>query len=561
MPEGEYPDFPPSDEVPFEQLVSHVCQHWRNVALRTHRLWAIIHFRLNSHIERASIYLKRSQHHLIDILIDTCAAEEHVPGVTLFRDEFRLIFNTILEDIARWRSLTLKVRDRECKIGARSVLSSCGRAPYLEYLQLWHIENWESPERLFTQIGPPPVVVFDGSLPRLKHIVLIGVNVPWNKSPFLEDLSTVEFALHSEDVRIPYDIWANMLATSPNLTKLSLHYSGPRSAVEGWPTDVINLPGLRELILTDLDCSYILQLLERLSTPGVTKLRLELHDRPQDFSELLDYLAAPTASVAAVADSDAEKTEQPEQKGPKFPLLETLIIAALECSKESFTSFLTATPSIRHLELSGLKMSDGLFEQLCSAHASDHAGDETCQEKETPGNSEGSGYSYSVREQARSITRASSSDTARSHSSTRTVSTAATSPCSVHAPLATHSHDNALLPELRSLKVSGVSGVELCALIRLRQRIQRPLERWFVDERLRTEELERIEEEMASGREDECLIWFEGEDDDEEDEDSEEGDEMVDDEDHLDADEDQHDEDIDDADDVDDGQLGYPEHD
>ena len=141
------------------------------------------------------------------------------------------------------------------------------------------------------------------------------------------------------------------------------------------------------------------------------------------------------------------------------------------------------------------------------------------------------------------------------------VSTAATSPCSVHAPLATHSHDNALLPELRSLKVSGVSGVELCALIRLRQRIQRPLERWFVDERLRTEELERIEEEMASGREDECLIWFEGEDDDEEDDESEEGDEMVDDEDHLDADEDQHDEDIDDADDVDDGQLGYPEHD
>ena len=83
-----------------------------------------------------------------------------------------------------------------------------------------------------------------------------------------------------------------------------------------------------------------------------------------------------------------------------------------------------------------------------------------------------------------------------------------------------------------------------------------------MDERLRTEELERIEEEMAGGREDECLIWFEGEDDDEEDEESEEGDdEMVDDEDHLDADEDQHDEDIDDADDVDDGQLGYPEHD
>ncbi|KAI0087063.1 hypothetical protein BDY19DRAFT_894061, partial [Irpex rosettiformis] len=363
MPEGEYPDFPPSDEVPFELLVSHTCRHWRNVALRTHQLWTIIHFRLVSHIERASIYLTRSHNHLVDILVDTCAAEEHVPGVTLFRQEFLPIFNTVTPYIHRWRSLTLKVRDRECKIGARSVLSTCGGAPYLEYLQLWHIENWDSAERLFTQIGPPPVVVFNKSLPRLKHIVLIGVNVPWNQSPFLEDLSTVEFALHSEDVRIPYDIWANMLATSPNLYKLSLHYSGPRSATDGWPTDVVKLPGLRELVLTDLDCSYILQLMERITMPGVTKLRLELHDRDQDFSQLLEYFAAPPVPAAADTTESGEP-EQPEVRGPAFPVLETLVVAALDCSKENFAAFLKATPSIRHLELSGGKMSDGLFQQL-----------------------------------------------------------------------------------------------------------------------------------------------------------------------------------------------------
>ncbi|KAI0795274.1 hypothetical protein BC629DRAFT_1506561 [Irpex lacteus] len=539
MPEGEYPDFPPSDEVPFELLVSRICQHWKNVALRTHQLWTTIHFRLKPHIERAEVYLTRSQRHLIDILVDTCAADEHVPNVTLFREEFIPVFKTVIPHINRWRSLSLKVRDRECKIGARQVLSTCGGAPYLEYLQLWHIENWESPERLFTQIGPPPVVVFNKSLPSLKHIVLIGVNVPWNQSPFLEDLTTVEFALHSEDVRIPYDIWANMLATSPNLHKLSLHYSGPRSAVEGWPTDVINLPGLQELVLTDLDCSYIMQLVERLSMPNVTKLRLELHDRDSDFSELLEYFASPPApATATIVDADAEESEQPEQpeaRGPAFPLLETLVIAALDCTPASFAAFLKATPSIRHLELSGGKLADGLFEQLWTAHllAQEDEGkdavkvvDEGAEEALGSGSGPGDGeaYSYSVRE-ARSVTRASSSDTdtGRSDSSTRTASTAATSPCSVHVPLASRpqARDTILLPELKSLKVSGVESGDLCTFIRFRQGMQLPVEKWLVEEKLRCEELETIAQQMKNRCEGERLEWYEGEEEDEEDEEGE----------------------------------------
>ncbi|KAI0338888.1 hypothetical protein BDW22DRAFT_1362190 [Trametopsis cervina] len=529
LPQADYPDYPPNDEVPFEILVSHVCQHWRNVALRTHDLWTTIHFRLVPHLDRAKHYLTRSQHRLIDILVDTCAAEEHIPSVTLFRDEFLPAFSIVTPFLSRWRSLSLKVRDRQCKLDARTVLSTCGGAPNLEYMQLWHIEDWDSAERLFTQIGPPPVVVFDNNLPALKHVVLIGVNVPWNQSPFLEDLSTVEFALHSEDVRIPYDIWAHMLSSSPDLYKLSLHYSGPRSVSQGWPTDVITLPGLRELILTDMDCSYILQLMERLRMPNLTSLRLELHDREQDFSALLAYFSKSPSSL--ITDDESEIDEH-AQEGPRqsaFPILETLTIAALDCSPDSFASFLASCSCLRTLEVTGAKMADGLFKQLWTGRgrASSRASTFSAKGKEHE-HDEAFADSYSqLRLEARSTTRASSFDTARSCSSTRTLSTAPTSPHSAHSPLdpqvqPTHSTEDLLLPQLQTVRISGVDGEDLRRFIRFRQDAGRPVANWFVSERLRDDALELIEKEMLSSG-GERLVWVEGDEDEEEDAEDSEG--------------------------------------
>jgi hypothetical protein len=550
MPEEHYPDFPNSDDVPFEMLVSHVCHHWRTVAIRTHHLWSTLHFRLVLHLERAQEYIIRSQPCLLDILVDTCAADEYRPGINLFRDEFRPVFAMTTPHIQRWRSLSLKVRDSGCKMGAREVLSNCGGAPHLEYLQLWHIENWESPERLYTQIGPPPVVVFNKHLPALKHIVLIGVNVPWPQSPFLQDLSTVEFALHSEHVRIPYDNWAHMLSTSPNLHKLSLHYSGPRSDPDGWPPGVIELPGLRELNLTDLDCGYLLQLFQRLSVPNVVRLRIELNDRDQDFSELFDFFASPAAhsGVHTIGDQDQEQEETTTTtpRGPMFPALESLTIAALDCSPESFRAFLQSTPSVRHLELYGSKMSPGLFQQLftCSGPStsttrSSHGGGKGKGKQrasrapmERDEEQEKGGYSYDVRRSGSA--RASSSDTHRSdESSTGTLSTAATSPRSVHAPLDASSSASGsqtlstssstsgprtaagaraargatsggcmLLPALRTLRVSGVSGAQLGTLVRFRERWGRPVGRWYVNERMRDEGLERLAGELGVDIED-----------------------------------------------------------
>lgn len=499
-------------------------------------------------MERARYYLERSHKLLIDILVDTCALDEHVPGVTLFRQEFMPIFHIVIPYIHRWKSLSLKVRDRECKLGARNALSSCGSAPHLEYLQLWHIEDWDSAERLYTQIGPPPVIVFNKSLPALKHIVLIGVNVPWTHSPFLEELETVELALHSDEVRIPYDVWSHMLASSPGLRRLSLHYSGPRASTGDWPGDVINLPGLHELKLTDLDPPYILQVLQRLSMPNVTHLQVELYDREQDFSEFFEYLAEPPAPPATeaeaaegAAETEVEENAPTPPRPPFFPSLEKLTITALDCTPESFTKFLRSSTVVRQLEISCAKMTDGVFQELWSDRGRD-AGPSDLQGKGQDGeladpsaepvhdSSTAAGPS-SARQNPRHSTRASSSDSARTELSVDadTLSTAPTSPLSITAPLEaaqpSQSREGVLLPELDTIRVSGAESHELCAFIRYRQRVGHPVRSWFIDDRIRSEELKHLEAQMIQAGGYEQIHWFEPAEDEDEEVDDEEYDE------------------------------------
>ncbi|KAF9233837.1 hypothetical protein BU15DRAFT_53347, partial [Melanogaster broomeanus] len=62
---------------PCQLVASHVCQHWRNVALSTPSLWAaipILHVR--PPYEHVSTLLERSKGLPIDILTDICHPDE-----------------------------------------------------------------------------------------------------------------------------------------------------------------------------------------------------------------------------------------------------------------------------------------------------------------------------------------------------------------------------------------------------------------------------------------------------------------------------------------------------
>ncbi|KAJ6462031.1 hypothetical protein C8R47DRAFT_1225658 [Mycena vitilis] len=316
----------------FQLLVSHVCVHWRAVALRTSCLWTSLHFREPAHIARAEAFLARAAaNQPLDILVDTVSVDDHIPGVTLSRDEMRAIFALIVPHVSRWRAFHLKA------------LSTCGPAPRLETLQLYHFEDYRTAQNLYLATYRAPVVIFDNVLPALKNVSLIGVNLPWAHAPYLQHLHALELALHPDNIRPPYDAWDAMLRRSPRLRRLRLHYSGPRAADE--PSTRICVPALEELSLTDLDPDHLARLLPTLELPRLSTLALDLPE--QDFTGVVEIIAG---VVAAPALSAHRLMSSP---APPLPIaaLHTLRITALECAPSALATLLRALAALCVLEL------------------------------------------------------------------------------------------------------------------------------------------------------------------------------------------------------------------
>ena len=342
-PDQEYE--PPSSSN-LQVVVSHVSRSWRQVALRTHSLWTTLHFRETCHISRAEAYLARclpSTTCLLDILVDTIAEEDHTPGITLYTDEIKAIFQIIIPHVSRWHAFHLKICDNKCKGQARQFLSTCGPAPNLETLQLYHFEDYRTSQRLYLATYRPPVVVFSNSLPCLKNVSLIGVNLPWADSPYLVNLHHLELALHLDNIRPPYKWWDRMLRFSPDLKRLSLHYSGPRKATGDptfvWPRsdteDKIQLDSLWELSLTDLDSDYLCNLFQHLILPAVKTIILDLPE--QNFTPFIEMIA--TGGQPSPLSSNCPI--------PSLAILDTLIIHALDCSPDSWRTLLRGLKGLR----------------------------------------------------------------------------------------------------------------------------------------------------------------------------------------------------------------------
>ncbi|KAG6820621.1 hypothetical protein H0H93_014224 [Arthromyces matolae] len=355
----------------FQLLVSHVCHHWRQIALRTPSLWSVLHFREPSHILRSREYISRClpSSYLFDILVDTVSEKDHIPGVTLCREEIQQIFSLICPHVKRWRAFHLKVCDHECKASARQHLSSCGPAPNLETLQLYHFEDYITSQNLYLATYRPPVKVFSNDLPRLKNISLIGVNLPWEHSPYLAHLHTLELALHPENIRPPYEYWENMLRNSPDLQTLSLHYSGPRVANGDmklvWPTgsERITIRSLEDLSLTDLDPDYLVQLMGRLVLPRLKQLSLDLPD--QDFTPFLDLITDANQSVNTLnALSSPSPTCHPHLPFPSLSKLQCLTLTALDASLNSLRNLVRSLRELRALEVHFAAVSDVFVDVL-----------------------------------------------------------------------------------------------------------------------------------------------------------------------------------------------------
>ncbi|TFK52230.1 hypothetical protein OE88DRAFT_1657369 [Heliocybe sulcata] len=404
----------------FEVLVSHVCQRWREVAIQCPVLWTRLLFRLVSHLDRGQLYLERSKTQVVDILVDTATEDRHIHGITLYTNEFNPIFDLLVPHIHRWRSFVLKVRSIECKDGARARLSTCGPAPSLETLELYHYQDWGNGQNLYMSTSRRPVLIFDAVLPKIRNISLIGVNLVWDECPFFSNLKSLEFALHIESVRPTYPQWEHMLRASPELEKLALHYSGPQ-VNSAWSQELIVLERLQDLALTYLDSDYLCRLLRPLRMPNLRILRL---DNEEDQSSFIEYICDPSSNILTP--------------------LQSLCISALECPPSMWRKLLLAIPQITSLEVNFGRVPEQFLNELFRVDY----------------------------ELAPSSEETNTLSTASSSSNTP-VTTATTTNASIIRP-------RVLLPNLRVLKTTGLAGYDISRFNDFRESVGRPVNKFLV---------------------------------------------------------------------------------
>lgn len=320
---------PQDYERSIEVVISHVCRHWRDVAVGKSCLWTHIRFREVLDIDRAAVYLRRSQDDPIYIVLDTPQYSEHIPGVTLSRKEMPDIMDLIMPHAWRFKSLHLQFRDELCKdvVCGYASAPDASPAPMLETLQLYYAEDWTRPQRPY--VVPSDTVLFRGETPRLRDVSIVGANMPWREARcFIRNITSFELKLHADHIRPNYEFWRLYIQDSPRLHKLALHYSGPRFKDE-WSGPPVEIPSLRELHLVDMGCEYLLRFFAHTKVPGVTTLRLELDGE--------DY----TAFVARLA-----RAEEPD-----FPLLERLEIVSLQCELSALRTLVLACARLKHLQV------------------------------------------------------------------------------------------------------------------------------------------------------------------------------------------------------------------
>ncbi|KAG6335962.1 hypothetical protein ID866_3115 [Astraeus odoratus] len=355
---------------PFQLLASHICRHWRNVALETPSLWNKIYISDDDSppFDRVTTYLQRSKSLPLDITIGWEPSDYVEQLVELPEDvDFEALLALLVPHIPKWRYLRVDVTSYEHMfIFLKTVADpSIPAASQLEELELHHYEDSESLIFLRPDLAHH-ITIFNGSTPPLKSVDLWGVHVDWNQSWLRSaNLLALQLAYHTEDVRPSWAAFSTMLRRSPALEMLYLISSGPSGppsewiiepgAVE-WDADTsspILLQSLTELVLAFNPPSYVAELLRRLCMPGLKRLTLDFAD--DDYTDLVLQLVGPATSVLT-----------PFGGRPRSLLrtIEDLKIAGLPCDNRSVDRLYDQLVNLKTLNLSMIYLALPFFDRL-----------------------------------------------------------------------------------------------------------------------------------------------------------------------------------------------------
>ncbi|KAF8440350.1 hypothetical protein L210DRAFT_3630518 [Boletus edulis BED1] len=299
--------------VPFAFVVSYVCQHWRNVALSMPSLWTTIVVTPEERppYEPVSTLLERSKSLPIDITVSYDHLDEYEDDFEPPSDaDLEILFAMLIPHIHRWRTMKVTVSEYHHMYAFLSAVSdhSVPAAPQLTTLELY---LYDYPVALRYPSMTKHLTLFAGSAPLLTRIVLWGVHVDWDQ-PWVasaSNLTDLELAYHSEDVRPSWAQFSTILRSASVLQKLSLCRSGPSGEPPSWsieptpggPADVnapIQLVRVTDFVLESDTQARIIGLFRKFYMPALKHLYLNPGgDYDEDFGDLFRELTRPASPV------------------------------------------------------------------------------------------------------------------------------------------------------------------------------------------------------------------------------------------------------------------------
>ncbi|RDB16623.1 hypothetical protein Hypma_002868 [Hypsizygus marmoreus] len=247
-------------------LVSHVCRHWRRVALECPSLWTNIPI---SHPHWAKEMLVRSHMAPLTIVASVDVVRRHRYNPTHQGDHCQPTSQTAVIDslkhLPRIRALSLT------QSSAPDLLADIFQyfntaAPILNTLTISNAHPGVS-----TKL---PNDIFPEGVPRLQHLELHGCNLSWDSSLLLGDLTCLKLGNFTPETRGSICEIIHVLSGLPNLKTLKLasviQFSESRAAIAA-PTSPATLPHLTHLhleadiyscasLLSHLVCSELAQI-------------------------------------------------------------------------------------------------------------------------------------------------------------------------------------------------------------------------------------------------------------------------------------------------------------
>ncbi|TFK46497.1 hypothetical protein OE88DRAFT_895739 [Heliocybe sulcata] len=245
--------------MPFEITVSHVCYHWRSVALSTPSLWTNIDVLLAYPLLRPLMYIERSRTCLIDVNLDF-----EIWQAFTCKDHFKAgqVLETVERNWDRVRSLTLKTVER---FGLGRVRRLCnGRAtPNLVYLSLSLLDGSRGARPLFL---PTRKDIFAAGMPNLRCLRLDGCDLP----PYHSSLT----ALTTLDLRSDATLNFDALEQALSPCKATLQYLTFHGVMgQNGRGQAIRLPALECL---SLHSHRMAEFCAALRTPSLTCIHVDI---------------------------------------------------------------------------------------------------------------------------------------------------------------------------------------------------------------------------------------------------------------------------------------------